>query len=117
MSRWLVLLLTATVLDAADPPGADIARKELFAAHWEQAAKSYRAILRRDPTWARGYDYLVRALVAGKKTAEAYSAADDGVKNAPQTAEFKQRSAASYSAAASSPEPGKPSARPSSSIQ
>ena len=71
---------------AAESPARQEARRLLFAGRYEQAAERYRALLAADPGWGDGYDGLVRALLAAKKTPEAYQVYADALKRAPNTA-------------------------------
>jgi len=59
---------------------------ELYSAHWTRAADAYREILRGEPAWGAGWDYLVRALIAALMPGEAYEAAGEALKSAPDTA-------------------------------
>ncbi len=71
---------------AAELPDRQEARRLLFAGHYELAAKRYRTLVAADPGWGDGYDCLVRALLAAKKTREAYKVYADVLKGAPITA-------------------------------
>ena len=71
---------------ATESPARQEARRLLFAGRYTQAAARYRALLAADPGWGEGYDGLVRALLAAKKTPEAYQAFADVLKRAPNTA-------------------------------
>jgi tetratricopeptide (TPR) repeat protein len=74
-------------LRAVSPDAAREAEKELFAARYERAAELYGKVVREDPAWAPGYYGLVRALLGDHRPHEAYTAAADGLKQAPQSAE------------------------------
>jgi len=71
---------------AAESPAREEARRLLYAGRYEQAAERYRALLAGDPGWGEGYDGLVRALLAAKKTPEAYQAFAQALNRAPNTA-------------------------------
>ena len=58
----------------------------MFAARYEHAAESYRAVLKDDPHCGPAYDGLVRALLELHRSEEAYRAADTGLQMAPGTA-------------------------------
>jgi tetratricopeptide (TPR) repeat protein len=74
--RLVGALFLTTALNAADPPGADSARRALAAGAWADAAEACQALVRQHPEWAPGYDCLVRALLRSQRTSEAYAAAD-----------------------------------------
>lgn len=71
---------------AAGAPSKEDAQKALYAARWAEAAEMYRQILAVEPGWGPGWDALVRALLEAYETPEAYAAADEALKNAPDSA-------------------------------
>jgi hypothetical protein len=68
-----------------DQDFAKQARTELFAARYERAVEFYRKVLALEPT-ADAYYGLTRALLRAHRSKEAYAAADEGLKRAPQSA-------------------------------
>lgn len=86
--RSLIALFTVgcALAGAADQQARYEARWLLFAGLYKQAAAQYRELLAADPGWGEGYDGLVRALLAAKKTREAYQVFAEALKRAPNTA-------------------------------
>jgi tetratricopeptide (TPR) repeat protein len=82
----LVVLVAALSFAATDAPQKSAAQHELYSAHWSRAAELYREILRADPSQGDAWDALVRALIEAHRADDAYAAADDAMKNAPETA-------------------------------
>ena len=76
MIRLLAGLLLAVGLNAADPPGADLARRALAAGAWADAAERCQSLVQNNREWAPGYDCLVRALLRSDRTSDAYAAAE-----------------------------------------
>jgi hypothetical protein len=82
----ITVLAAALAAAAAETPQRAAAQRELFSAHWTKAADLYREILRNDPAWGSGWDALVCALLEARRPAEAYQAAEQALKSAPNTA-------------------------------
>jgi tetratricopeptide (TPR) repeat protein len=62
------------------------ARKELFAARYENAAKSYLRLVAEQPASGDAWYGLVRAELEAHQAKEAYSAANEAIQKVPQTA-------------------------------
>jgi tetratricopeptide (TPR) repeat protein len=85
---YIALLLSVSLrLGAVSPDAIQQAEQELFAARYERAAELYAKLLQGDPAWAPGYYGAVRALIGAYRAHEAYSAAEEGLRHAPETAE------------------------------
>ncbi len=82
-----LLLFACLPLGASGPDAAQQAERELFAARYDRAADLYAKLLQEDPAWAPGYYGAVRALIGAYRAHEAYSAAAEGLRRAPETAE------------------------------
>jgi tetratricopeptide (TPR) repeat protein len=80
-------LLSISLAAAIAPEIADDAEKDLFAARYKQAAEAYSAIVKQNSDWAPGYYGLVRALIEDHRAKEAYAAAAEGLRHAPEAAE------------------------------
>jgi tetratricopeptide (TPR) repeat protein len=82
-----LLLICSFLLQAAEPESVRKAEKELFAARYVRAAHLYTKLLHDDPGWAAGYYGLVRSLIGAYRAPEAYAAAEDALRRAPDQAE------------------------------
>ena len=86
---YIALLLGSLSLGAVSPEPAQQAEQELFAARYDKAAELYAKLLHDDPAWAPGYYGAVRALIGAYRAREAYAAAEEGLRHAPETAEVQ----------------------------
>jgi len=89
--RGLILFSAALACFAQSSQTAGVsplqdAEKELFAARYKTAAQLYAQVLERDRAGPDAYYGLVRALIGDHRSAEAYAAAEDALRNSPQTA-------------------------------
>jgi len=82
----LVVLIAASSFAATDAPQNVAALHEVYSAHWSRAAELCRAIVRADPSQGDAWDCLVRALIEDHRADEAYAAADEALKSAPESA-------------------------------
>lgn len=78
-STWL------SPFQPADPDGPAAAKAALYTARYPLAVDLYRKELARNPAWSDGYYGLVRALLRSHRPQEAYSAAEDALRNNPNT--------------------------------
>jgi predicted aspartyl protease len=62
------------------------AKAALYTARYPLAIQLYREELERNPAWSDGYYGLVRALLHAHRAQEAYQAAEDALRNCPNTA-------------------------------
>ncbi len=86
----LLLLLTNSIVHhvSAGDSGTGLAseaRKELFAARYENAAKLYSRLVAEQPASGDAWYGLVRAQIEAHHSREAYSSAADAMRNAPDT--------------------------------
>ena len=84
----IILSFTAFVraFQATEPEGPSAAQASLYTARYEIATDLYRKELAHNPAWSEGYYGLVRALLRSHHAEEAYKAAEEGMRNAPNTA-------------------------------
>ncbi|HLY18428.1 MAG TPA: aspartyl protease family protein [Bryobacteraceae bacterium] len=88
--HFALLILAPFALHAEDASSGSAAKDaagELFAARYDRAAELYSALLHSDPAWGAGYYGSVRALIGARRAPEAYAAAEDGLRHAPDSAE------------------------------
>jgi len=79
-STWL------SPFQPSDPEGPAAAKAALYTARYPLAVDLYRKELARNPAWSDGYYGLVRALLRSHRPQEAYTAAEDALRNSPNTA-------------------------------
>ena len=92
--RWTVIALLAAAALAPQARAAEDellqrAEQELFAARFQEAARLYQEVLAHNSAEFRAFPGLVRALIEGHRSKEAYQAAERALQAAPETAAAK----------------------------